>query len=150
MYKLPVDILRKLKNKFPEIQNIEELVNMLFEEIREKSINDGACLIHKFGTFYTYKAYSGKKETFIPRFKFKISRSFSKKIEDDTYVINRIEKVLERFFINSKTENEKYIKNRSLNNQLQSEILNNQTKIKEKTKENISNDEIADILNEDF
>ena len=41
MYRLPQDIINRIKIKYPGIENLEEIINYIFEEIREKSITDG-------------------------------------------------------------------------------------------------------------
>ena len=161
MYRLPKDIQKHLQEKFPKITNLKEIVSTIFEEIREKTIDDGSCQIGLFGTFYAYKAYSGRKGNYIPRFKFRISRSFLQTIVDDDYTLQRIEKTAARMYKDhvpiqppqlsdnpEKLEGMEAI--RAYNIRSQNHILNNQRKVRAKTKENLAQDEILKILSEKF
>lgn len=150
LYKLPADVKRALQNKFPNCKELDEIIDSIFSEIRDKAFNDGSCLINLFGTFYTYKTFNSKKNKYVPRFKFKISRAFSKSFIDDQFLIDKIDKTMSRVFDAEKSTNEKYIKTRKKNNDTQKSILNNQRKLREKIDENLAHDEIASILSEDF
>ena len=149
MYRLPQDILARLKRKYPDIDNFDEIVNCIFEEIREKSITDGTCPIHKFGSFYTYKAFSGRKGVYVPRFKFRPSRAFMNAMNNDFYIVRKIDKVVERVY-NELNRTEEHRILRDENYKAQQKVLNSQKKIKEKINENIVHDEIAKILEETF
>lgn len=150
MYKLPEDIRKIIHSKFPNVENLDEIVHSIFEEICEKAINDGSCLIHKFGVFYTYKAFSSKRGTFVPRFKFKISRTFAENMIQDVYILSKIQKVMKRVFSSEKEKNTNYVQKRDTNFKLHSAIVNGQRKIKEKVKERMIKDEILEILEEKF
>lgn len=149
MYRLPQDIINRIKIKYPGIENLEEIINYIFEEIREKSITDGSCSIHKFGSFYTYKSFSGRKGVYVPRFKFRPSRAFMDAMNSDFYIIRKIDKVMERIYDASKRTPEQKIL-RDVNFKSHEMILNNQRTIKEKIEENIVRDEISKILEESF
>ena len=149
MYRLPVDIQRNLRNKFPDIEELDSIVNAIIDEICEKTFNDGSCSIYKFGTFYSYKAYSSKRGKFVPRFKFQVSRTFLNNLLDDEYTIQKITKTLERVFNREKEKNTDYQNVRKVNQKNQSQILNSQKIVREKTEERIVKDEIAEILNKE-
>ena len=151
MHKLPADIQRKLKYKFPDVKNLDEIINLIFESILEKSFDDGSCSIQTFGTFYSYKAYSNKRGTYVPRFKFRISRALTNQMCDDEYMLQRIDKVLDRMVdAKKKFPKEEMHLRRNLNYENQNQIINNQREVRKKTKENIAQDEINKILTEEF
>lgn len=103
MYKLPQDIIYKLKEKHPqlvELENkekypgtnfkLEHLINDIFVEIMEKAIYDGSCLIRSFGTFVAFKVFSNRTKKEAPRFKFKISLSLNDKLKTDQHIIDSL------------------------------------------------------------
>lgn len=149
MYRLPADVQRKLRSKFPDITELDNIVDAVFEEIREKAFDDGSCTIQKFGSFYAYKAFSKKRGAFVPRLKFRISRALLQNMIDDDYTLQRITKVVDRVFEKDKEKDPNYVRVRNINAKNQTTILNNQRKIREKTKVNVIEDEISKILSEE-
>lgn len=146
MKKLPADVLRQLRTKFPNVPELESIVDAVFTEIAEKTFDDGSCSVQKFGTFYCYKAFSSKKGKFVPRFKFRISRSFTNSINSDEFTLQRINTTLERVFSDDKKENLKYQKIRDINLKNHNLVLNGQRKVRALTDEHEAYDEILDIL----
>lgn len=150
-HKLPADLQRKIRNKFPKIDQLDEIVDSIFEAIINKTFDDGSCPIKSFGTFYSYKAFSNKKGIIVPRFKFRIARSLMNSICNDEYILERIEKVVKRVVdSNGKFANKEVQSCRDLNYKKQNEILYNQKIIKKQVLENLIHDEISDILNEEI
>lgn len=146
-YKLPEEIFQKLKDKYSDV-DLKNLVNDIFEEIRDKSIQDGSCLIKNFGCFYTYKTFSSRKGSYVPRFKFRISRAFEKKFSSDSYIQNAIQTNLTRVFDKRKEQNPNYILNNRNNKKNQSSMVNSQRIIAENSADRIFLDEISNILEE--
>ena len=148
MYRLPNDVQRRLRNKFPHISELDEIVNSVFEEIIEKTLNDGSCTVYRLGLFYSYKAFSKKRGTYVPRLKFQISRTLLNRMIDDEYVMQRITKVMDRVFDKEKETNPEYLRTRNLNYQNQTGVLNNQKEVRRKTQIKAVEDEISKILSE--
>lgn len=146
---LPPDVMRKLRQKYPEVKNLNNIISDVFEEIREKAIDDGSCLVFNFGTFYTYKTFSQRLGTTVARFKFMISRSFSNNLRDDSYIQTRIQRLYERIFDKEKTKNPQYVENNKRNIRIHQKILNSKTELKNISKEEHKvHDEIYSILEE--
>ena len=90
LFRVPKDILGEMKREFPEIENMESIIDKLFEMIFKKTIFDGACAITKFGIFFAFKTFSNRIGKIVPRFKFSMSRSMRKFLSEDAYMMDRI------------------------------------------------------------
>ena len=84
MFKLSEDIVLELKRKFPETP-IESFIQHLFSSMLEKTLKDGSCHIREFGKFCSYQTKSSRLNSDVVRFKFKISSTLIKKINNDHY-----------------------------------------------------------------
>lgn len=145
MYKVPDDIEKQLKTKYPNVK-IKDFVHDLFVLIREKAINSGNCLIYGLGSFYTYKTFSEKEGKFLPRFKFRVSRTLLDKLIKDNFVLERIQSVMNRIFDKKKEQNASYIKNRIINKSLHDTVKNGNRVIHEEERKTKMEDAIYEIL----
>ena len=89
MFELPSDVEQLLKRKYPSV-NINKLFDDILHEILEKTFNDGACPIKRFGKFNAFSKYSKPKGKNKVRFKFTTAKSFTKKIVDDEYLLENL------------------------------------------------------------
>jgi len=141
MFELPSDIEQSLKRKYPSV-NINKLFNDIIHQLLEKTFNDGACTIKRFGKFTAFSKYSKIKGKNRVRFKFIVAKSFTQKIIDDEYLLENLpvqvpndfdekhklkcegkehEKECNREALRKSSENEKKVKNNRL---ARNEILN--------------------------
>ncbi len=90
MFKVPIEILVELKREFPDVPNIEVILDKTFEKIFKKTIRDGSCAITRLCTFFAYKAFSNRLHKIVPRFKFSVSRALRKNLAEDSYTVNQI------------------------------------------------------------
>ena len=89
MFRFPDDIVEGLKLKHPDI-NIDEFLDELMTIIIDKTFTDGNCSIRNLGKFVGYRAFSGKLNTDVCRFKFYTSLAFVKKIQKDEYLLQNL------------------------------------------------------------
>lgn len=89
-YKLPYDVVEDLKEQFPEVDDMEELVHKFFAAIVDKTLTDGSCLIRELGKFYAYVTYSNKINAETIRMKFRLAPSLNNKIKSDKYLIEHL------------------------------------------------------------
>ena len=102
-----------LRNPNLSKEQIEKIIDELFEEIIKKTLYDGSCSILNFGKFFSYKVFSNFLGKFVPRFKFSVSRALTKKIRDDLYIQERMKELEKKIFELEKKENPEYIENRN-------------------------------------
>ena len=146
MFKLPLDIRSHLKKDFPNVKNIDIIVDRIFELIFQKTIYDGACTIMKFGCFFAYKAYSSRMKKIVPRFKFALSRSMLKNLQDDEMLMSQISNYREpdeRMSVVEKMDKTGGKARLAAENRTRG-------KAREKTQERVVQDEISSILGENF
>ena len=91
LFKLPPDVVASIKKEFPEVKNINKLINSIFDKILRKVIRDGACTITRFGYFFGYKSFSNRIGQVLPRIKFSISRTLRLDIQDDQYLMDQMQ-----------------------------------------------------------
>lgn len=101
MFRIPEDIIKQLEKKFPEI-DVVSLVDEVLRQILEKTLRDGSCQIREFGCFYAYVTRSGKINKDVIRFKFGIARSLEKKIKYDPYYLKITPIKIKKYFDESK------------------------------------------------
>lgn len=89
MFELPYDVVQTLKRSHPGV-DIDRLFNDIVNSILDKVFSDGSCTIKKFGRFVSFSRYSKLKGKNRVRFKFLTARSFTNKIIDDDYIINKL------------------------------------------------------------
>ena len=87
MIRIPEDLMKELTDKYPDA-NIRHIVQLLFDNILEKTLKDGSCMITEFGKFESFKTFSTKLQTEVIRFKFRISPVLEKKIKFDKYLLD--------------------------------------------------------------
>jgi hypothetical protein len=89
MYKIPQDIEDELQKKHPNV-HIGLLIQDLISGIINKAFKDGACTIREFGSFVSFVTYSGKVNSNVVRFKFRLANSLREKIKDDEYLLENL------------------------------------------------------------
>ena len=146
MFDLPKDIEYKLKQKYPEL-NISKIFNDILDEILNKTFEDSACTIRKFGKFTAYQIYSTRLGYNTCKFKFIPSPTFNKKIAQDQYLLNNLPVKETRDFTSEHEEKcQNFQEQKQLNIQLKKEARNTE---KTRTKEKLAKMEIMNILSED-
>ena len=68
--------------------HLDHLQQLLFDNILEKTLKDGSCMVTEFGKFESFKTFSTKLQTEVIRFKFRISPVLEKKIKFDKYLLD--------------------------------------------------------------
>ncbi len=145
-FRLPPDILSTLKKEYPDIKNIEIVVDKIFELIFKKTISDGACAITRFGNFFAFKVFSKRMGKIVPRFKFSMSRALRHMLSDDKYLMEQIPDVRctsPRVAIVEKTGDKS-------GGEVRRNAERNRSVAKRKTRERVVQDEISAILEESF
>lgn len=145
MFKLSESAMRVLRDKYPNL-DMAEIVDTILTTIYETTVSEGACILYNLGRFYTYKNYSERKNKFVPRFKFKVSRSLVTKMESDQYVINQINTVAKTLVNENVSVNPKYIQRRTEKQNEQRLIRDNSLKLRENAKVNLMHQEVKDIF----
>ena len=147
-FKLPPDLRFELQKEFPEIKKIDRVVNTIFEKILNKTIQDGACTITRFGSFIAYKSHSRRKCKIVPRFKFSPSRIVLRDIQNDPYIMNQIP---EYGSIPKIELNEYFDENEHRGGDARREADKiNRSAARKKSAERKAQDEISSILEESF
>lgn len=143
MYKLSEDIVLNLKKKFPNA-DIENIIQYLFMEILQKTLNDGSSQIREFGKFISFATYSSKLQREVIRFKFKPSTALISKLNNDQYLLNNIPvKSKIPFNENHKQKCLDKKENKEINSQAQIEAERLGTK---RTIKNVIQHDIKDLL----
>lgn len=145
-FRLPPDILSTLKKEYPDIKNIEIVVDKIFELIFKKTISDGACAITRFGNFFAFKVFSKRMGKIVPRFKFSMSRALRHMLSNDKYLMEQIPDVRctsPRVAIVEKTGDKS-------GGEVRRNAERNRSVAKRKTRERVVQDEISAILEESF
>ena len=145
---VPKVLSDRIAQKFPDVENIDEIVNAVFQDIVDVCIEYGTYLVNNFGIFSLYSAYSTKKGKILPRFKLKTSQYLIKNLANDIQCYT----IVKKRFINAKPfdtskESEQLKRIHDLNmNSKQAEI--NFFKYKPLIDERIKTDEISMIFEE--
>jgi len=146
MFKLPIDVEKSLKRKYPSI-NITRFFDDLINEILEKTFKDGACSIIRFGKFISFSRYSKAKGKYRVRFKFISAKSFTQKIIDDEFILQNVPvQAANKFDEKNKSICENKQIEKKHNREALKEASNYERKIKN---ERIARNEILDALMED-
>lgn len=148
MIKLPKDLEIKLKKKYPTVTNLEEIVNSVFQSIFEKAVEDGNCTILRFGSFFCYKTFSGRKGRDIIRFKFSISRKLDESIKTDDFLIKKVENFVKHDINLDRISDEKKQKIRNENQESKITIFNSKNTTKKKTHDTLVLEEVLSIIHE--
>lgn len=144
-FKIPKDIEKKLKTKYPNL-NIQEFVHDLFDAVIQKTFQHGSCSVRELGRFVAFQTYSSKLERNIVRFKFRPALSLTNKIKKDPYLLSTLP-------IQSKHEfGEDHEKNcqphREKRNHNEEAIREAKKHEKEGTQEELVRSEVKQILND--
>ena len=147
IFKLPPDVVSSLKKEFPDVKNVEKIIDKVFDLILRKVIKDGACTITRFGYFFGYKSISSRTKELLPRIKFSISRTLRLDIQNDQYLMDQIpdySKSNERvaMFNNGSHKNGSQERRRNAEKQ--------RSAARDSARESKVQDEIASILEESF
>lgn len=145
LIRLPKDIEFTLQKKYPDFKDMVYFVHDLFEAIKNKSFDDGSCTLSSFGSFYSYKTFSGKKGRIVVRFKFAISKSFNEAIATDEYIINKIDKNISHR-IKLDTLKKEWREHRDENKSMQNLFFNKKRETSRLTKEKVMNMIISDFV----
>lgn len=143
-FRVPSDILCDMKNEFPEIKNIELVIDKLFELIFKKTIVDGACSITRFGNFFAFKVFSKRVGKIVPRFKFAMSRAMRHILAADQYMMEQIPEIRQvspRVAVVEKNGDK-------TGGEIRRIAEKNRSVARRKTIERVARDEIASILEE--
>lgn len=143
MIRLPEDIENELQKKYPNV-HIQTLVQHIFQAILDKTLKDSSCHIREFGKFLAYSTISSKLGRSVVRFKFKLSTTLDSKIKVDDYFLNNVPAKAINVFADQHEEAVKGKRDQSKANiiaQKEAERFG-----KEKTKSNIQNDEVSNII----
>ena len=142
LFRVPRDILGELQREFPEVKNMETIIDRLFEMIFKKTIFDGACAITKLGVFFSFKTFSNRLGKIVPRFKFSMSRAMRKLLAEDAYMMDKIPDVRET------SPRVELMESRGIRPGAEARkgAEKNRGVSREKTMERVAYDEIAEIL----
>ena len=147
MFKIPRDIYIELRNEFPEVKNLDKIIDSIFDKIFKKTIRDGSCAIRKLGTFFVYKTISNRINQIVPRFKFLMSKSMRTNLGNDEYLMDQIPDVriqdADRIALLEKTGGK-------IGGQDRRDAENNRGLSHKRTQEKIVQDEISAILDTNF
>lgn len=147
MIRLPDDIENELQKKFPNV-HIQTLVQHIFQAILDKTLKDSSCHIREFGNFIAFKTISSKLGRDVIRLKFKLSTTLHSKIKTDEFFLSNIPvKAINTFT----SHHEEMVKDKREQSKANIEAQKNASIYgKEKTKSQIQDEEVTNIIGDLF
>ena len=127
--------------------HIRGIVSSIFQQILDKTLNDGSCLVREFGKFISFKTFSTKIGQDVIRFKFKLSQSLDKRIKNDAFLLERAPIQAKKDFGDEEEErckDKRVQKKYNVEAQREASNLGN-----EKTRENLMVDIVMDAIYEE-
>ena len=92
MYTLPPDVQAEIQRQFKLTEDqSRRIIHTVIDQIISKTLSDGCCIIRSFGKFLAYKTFSIRTNRQMPRFKFKLTPSLTRKLNSDKYLIDHLE-----------------------------------------------------------